>query len=365
QVLCVCPAPAGAAQALSFGTPLGPVPARFIPAPGPGAWGKLRWQLGLAWRLLWLRMTAPRGTVFMVQGHVACPAAWAALAGLPPRRVIYQTQNYLEPGRHRLWAFFERRLARRAGAVLCNEVNRGRFMASHYGLEKVPQTLPTALPLAWLPKPRPGARRRAAALRRLGLPSDPALRLILHQGSFAPERCGAEILEALALLPRRYHLAFTGSRPGARLDAARRAVAARPLLEGRVHFLPELPYADLLKATPHFDLGLLLYPNDGVGNFYQAPGRLTEYVGNGLAVVTSAFPGLELLLLRHGLGQACRPDSAQDIARAIATLGRRGRPSQARDSLRLRRAFEAALCYERGAPLLEGALAAAWDGGRP
>ena len=37
QVLCVCPAPAGQAEARSFGTPLGPVPARFIPLPGRGA----------------------------------------------------------------------------------------------------------------------------------------------------------------------------------------------------------------------------------------------------------------------------------------------------------------------------------------
>ncbi|HXB97757.1 MAG TPA: hypothetical protein VNZ54_06860, partial [bacterium] len=207
--------------------------------------------------------------------------------------------------------------------------------------------------------------RRARGLRRLGLPSDPGLRLVLHQGSYAPERCGDQILEALSLLPKRYHLAYTGCRPGPRLDAAARAVASRPALGGRVHFLPELPFADLLAATPLFDLGLLLYPNDGVGNFYQAPGRLTEYVGSGLAVVASRFPGLELLLLKHGLGETCDPESPRDIARAIGALGRPGRAAAGHRRLRLRRVFEEALCYDAGAAVLEGALAGAGAKGRP
>jgi hypothetical protein len=284
--------------------------------------------------------------------------------------VVYHTQDYLEPGRHRVWQFFERAFARRAGTVLSNEVNRGRFMASSYGLDAMPVVIPTALPLAWS-KHGPLPTQRASRLKALGIPADPGLRLVLHQGPYTePGRCGSVILDAFALLPRHIHLAFTGNESEHRERLAWAEVERRPGLKGRVHFIKELSYADLLKATHLFDLGLLLYPNDGVGNFYQCPGRLTEYLGGGLPIVTSRFPGLELLVLKLGLGRACDPASAGDIARAVQELAGRTRAAIDKDRVRLRKVFEERLSYDHHAGLLESTLLGAFAasdaaGGRP
>lgn len=367
NVRTLCSGRGGERGAGEYRTPLGAVKASYL---GPldwqqGAWVKLKWHLRYFLEILGERLRSAPDTLYYVQGHVSCPAAWLALMGVPRRRQVYHTQDYLEPGRHSVWAFFERRYARRAGTVLCNEINRGRFMASNYGLDAQPVTIPTTLPTAWI-RSKPRQAGRARRLGKLGLPTDENLRLVLHQGPYLDEvRCGRSILDAMQLLPKRYILAFTGNQAGAWLDAAKRDVAARPGLTQRVHFIGQVPFDELLKVTELFDLGLLLYPNDGVGNFYQAPGRLTEYIGCGLPVVTSRFPGLELLVMKRGLGQVADPTSAEDIARAILALGQRDRRAIDEGRLQLRRTFEKELCYEASAALLERTVLSAGAGPRP
>jgi hypothetical protein len=74
-------------------------------------------------------------------------------------------------------------------------------------------------------------------------------------------------------------------------------------------------------------------------------------------VVTSRFPGLELLVVKHALGRACDPESPQDIATALASIGSVGNAARAAESRRLRRVFNEALSYDAGARILEEAVA--------
>jgi hypothetical protein len=318
-------------------TPMGSIEIWAIPE-GEGSWGGLSWQFKLFLRLLWLRLRLGSRARWYLHGSLACPASCLALWGVPRRRRFYHTQDFLEPGRHPLWEFFERKAARAAGRVACNEVNRGRFLASHYGLKKPPLILPTALPRDW-PFPKKGGR--AALLKRLGLPKDSVL--ILHQGAYSELRCGAQILQALRLLPERFKLLFT--------QATQPPPHSEGLLE-RLRLLPSLDYGGLLELCADCDLALLLYPNDGIGNFYQSPGRMTECAGSGLPVLASRFPGLELLFSRHPLGGLCDPESPRDIALGIRRCARLGASFRGR----LKRGFRRSLCFEAGAPAWKAAL---------
>jgi len=359
KISCICSASEDTKIAPKFSTPLGELPITYVAPMKRGLLGKASWHFRFFLRILRARWAAAAGTLFYIQGHVSCPTAWLALLGVSSKQQIYHTQDYLEPGRYPFWAFFERRVALRASTVISNEINRGRFMASHYRLPGLPLTIPTYLPKNWNIQMLKLADR-SRRLKHWDIHLPPNYRIVLHQGSYAKVRCGQQVLEALNLLPKNYFLAFTGNRAGSMLEAAQAEVATRPNLKGRVFFLNEMPYAEMLQLTTLFDASLLLYPNDGVGNFYQAPGRLTENIGSGVPIVTSRFPGLELLVLKHGLGEVCNQESAEDIARAIHSICKQDRNKLFKERLRLRKVFEEHLCYDRAAPRLEQAVLKTW-----
>jgi glycosyltransferase involved in cell wall biosynthesis len=326
-------------------TPLADIPVQFCRS-GPS------FQLDLLRNLLRARRRSSDDTVFYVHGHNATPAAWLALQGVSKQRVIYHTQDYLEPGRHCHWEFFEGRLARRAGWVISNEPNRARFLASHYGLREMPTVVRTALPRDW-PRPAREERLRKSILSRIGLANDSSFRLIMHEGGYAKVRCGQQLIEALARLPKGFILVFTGMERRDPRMAELEGLVRNHNLQQRVVVLERMSFEDLLRHTAACDLGILLYPNDGVGNYYQCPGRLTHYIGCGLPMVASNFPGLELLNLQHRLGTVCDPDSPEEIAEAIVQIGGQSPPQLALEARRLRALAEGALSYETQAGKIE------------
>jgi glycosyltransferase involved in cell wall biosynthesis len=314
----------------------------------------IRFQIGLIARLLNCRLGS-RDCIFYVHGHVCTPAAWITLAGLDSRRIIYHTQDYLEPGRHRHWEFFERRFARRAGEVISNEPNRARFMMSHYGLKNFPTVVPTLLPKGW-PRPERSDATRDKLLRLFGPCKIDAPVLIMHQGSFAPLRCGESLVRALALLPQNYLLVFTGMPADSEATRRLRVFAGSLGVAQRVTALDRLAFETMQQHSAACDLGLLLYPNDGIGNFYQAPGRLTEYLSCGLPVVTSNFPGLELLVLKHQLGTVADPQSPESISAAIRLIGDQGANNLRAWRQKLRELSLNELCYDRYAGRIDAAI---------
>ncbi len=333
-------------------TPLGRIPADPFPAGGSVAL-----NARLLVRLLRQRRRWRDRALFFVNSSPVCPAAWLGLAGLPRTRVLYQTQDFLQPGRHPHWEFFERRLARRAGAVISNEPNRALALARQHGLPAVPAVVRTALPAAW-PCPERDAARRAALLARFPAPA-PADACLVHVGGpHSRVRCSDVLLDAVATLPDRYRLVFSGVRPGS--DAQDRTQAALDArgLASRAVLLEFLSVERLFETFADADIGILLYPNDGTGNYYQQPGRLSEYVRCGLPFVTSAFPGLEPLVRAHGLGAAVDPASSAAVAAALRDLGERPPAGLEAERERLRRVGRETLCYDRDAPVLEGAVRA-------
>lgn len=340
----------GPADRREFSTPLGTLVNQIIPA-GRGFSGKIAWQFRLFVRLLRARFSDPP-PLFYLQGHGVTPAACFALACIKKSRLIYHTQDYLEPARHPIWAFWERRLARRCKYIICNEVNRARFMASSYRLKKMPIVVRTALPIKW-PQSKFDTQLRTTFIRQAGLDPSAEYKLVLHQGGFSPVRCTEQLLEALTLLPSEYLLVFTGTSRGSASFVTGEQLAGRLGLAGRIIYLDRLPFDELLRHTACCDIGVLLYPDDGIGNFYQAPGRLTEYLSCGLPVVASAFPGLELLTLKYGLGTVCNPTNPQEIAKALLSIGERSAEAVNLERSRLRKLFLDEFIYDQQAKQIE------------
>jgi glycosyltransferase involved in cell wall biosynthesis len=213
----------------------------------------------------------------------------------------------------------------------------------------VPDVVPTYLPADW-PKPAHDAQLRQDLLQRAGCDASEAARLVMHAGPLTQVRCASELLGAMELLPKSYILVTSG-------DAmAHRDAFAHLREKGRLVLLPHLEHEELLRHCACCDIGLLLYPNDGIGNFFQAPGRLTEYLGAGLSLVASDFPGLAALVGACELGRVCDPTSPEDIARAIREFGEMPASQRATERERLRTLARTEFAYENAEPVLHGAV---------
>ncbi|MFT5701685.1 MAG: glycosyltransferase involved in cell wall biosynthesis [Desulforhopalus sp.] len=224
-------------------------------------------------------------------------------------RIVYHTQDFLEPCRHRFYEFFERWFTRRAYRVICNESNRARFMKSYYNLETMPDVIQTALPKEWpLPSWDDTLRAELLAFAEIDFQEG---RLVAVGGGYSSVRCTEQLIEAMTLLPKNYRFIFTG------LSSEGHEALQRHKVINLAIILERLSFQKLLRHYAVCDAGLLLYANDGIGNYYQAPGRLTEYMSVGLPFVASNFPNFELLSLKYNLGKVCNTEDPEDIARTI------------------------------------------------
>jgi glycosyltransferase involved in cell wall biosynthesis len=288
-----------------------------------------------------------------VQGAHQTPfVLW--LLCLPARfEVVYHTQDYLDPGQNWFYETCERLFAKYADWVISNEANRARFMASSYRLERMPEVIRTAFP-AWWQIPDRDETYRQALIQASGLGNVDCLKLIVAGGAYRVDRMSPQLLDALAILPKNYVVVFTACPPGSTSRRLCEEHARRLKLDKRVIFCETPDYKDMLRLISACDIGILLYPNYCIGHFYQSPGRLTEYLRCGLPIVASNFPGLELLVMKHNLGEVADPYSPASIAAAIRKLGDVPEPESAMRRQRLREVANADLAYETQAlPVFE------------
>jgi glycosyltransferase involved in cell wall biosynthesis len=302
--------------------------------------------LKLAACLAKMLVTGKASTVY-VQGAQQCVVcAWIPII-FPNVTLVYHTQDF-KPNLPSLYSRAERWIARRARLVICNEINRAKVMQLKHGLGQTPQVIRTSLPAKW-PVPECQDQVRDAILSTFCTQSELRPVLISAGGPYMPRRRSDELIQALALLPHHYKLVFTGmDEHHPQWNTCRRR-AHELGLEGRISFLPRLSYSELLSLYAASDVGMLLYSDDDLANFYQGPGRVTEYLKAGIPFVTSNFPGLELLVVKYGLGSAVDPADPASIARGLQALELHEDSDRTNRSKRLRELAYTTLAYEHDA----------------
>jgi glycosyltransferase involved in cell wall biosynthesis len=247
--------------------------------------------------------------------------------------------------------------------VISNEINRARFMKSYYGLKEVPAVIPTYLP-RWWPVPERKMQLRDELLNEAGICYKENAVLVIAGGSYRRDRMSPQLVGAFARLPSNYVLLFNGA---GMLEGKSGRMAFEEKVQGldcrrRVLFRGNVSFEELLELYSAGDVGVLLYPDDGVGHFYQCPGRFTEYLRCGLSLVIPNYPGLELITLKHNLGASCDPELSESIAEALREVGKKvGLESHTR----LRALAETKLVYEGSSDLLGQIINGSYEPRRP
>jgi glycosyltransferase involved in cell wall biosynthesis len=248
--------------------------------------------------------------VIYLQCQQLAPRAALGLAGpLFGKRLVYHTYDFYDPGTYPCYSRLEGHLTRRAACHLNGEYHRAYITRTLYRLRCPVLVVPPHLPANW---PIPG--RFEAGRRALGSRSSEDVILMLH-GAPSDLRATGQLLTALARLPGRFRLAMTCA-----LDDRLSATLGRLGIQDRVTCLGRLDYLQMFSRTVNADIGIMLHVNNDLGNFFQGPGRLTEYMACGLPILASHFTGLQVLVGRHRLGACADPGDPADIAARILEI---------------------------------------------
>jgi glycosyltransferase involved in cell wall biosynthesis len=259
---------------------------------------------------LWRAMVASRPDVVHAHDVNTLPTAWAA-ARRTGARLVYDAheistdrEGYRELRGLIAWA--EGRLMPRADATITTTAMRAKFFARAYGVPR---------PLVLQNRPRFQDLSRGTLIRdRLGLGD--GLPVVLYQGGLQPGRGLEDLVAAMPGLPP-CHLVYIG---GGRLLAALKGMAAERGLEGRVHFVPTVPLAELLAWTASADIGAQPIRNTCLNHLSTDSNKLFEYAMAGLPVVASDFPEIRRVVRAHDIGLLFDPETPGALAAALRRL---------------------------------------------
>jgi glycosyltransferase involved in cell wall biosynthesis len=262
----------------------------------------------------------------------------AALVFLGPlfgKRLVYHNPDYYDPIAYPVRSALEKLLARCCDLVISHEYHRGYIMRAHCRLRCPVLISPPNLSAQW-PIPAPSLEKRLEMSG--GVEKEFILRL--HSG-FSPRRMVPQLFEALALLPSRFRLVMNGGHARPEVEPLLKSLG----ISDRVVMLPPLDYGKMLEYTVNSDAGVLLYSNNDLGNFFQSPGRLTEYLACGVPVIAPRFTGIENVVYRYGIGRCVNAADPRALAAGIFAIEDDVRTSRLSPSV-IRSRFEAHFAFE-------------------
>jgi glycosyltransferase involved in cell wall biosynthesis len=125
----------------------------------------------------------------------------------------------------------------------------------------------------------------------------PTDRLCVVVGNRKPGMAVDTAVDALAMLPARFHLAFVGRGYEADSERFRRHSAA-----SRVHFGRHVAPNQVVPFIRTADLGLVIYEPYSANYRYALPNGFFQVIAAGLPLVRAALPEMEAAIGRHPVG---------------------------------------------------------------
>jgi len=145
---------------------------------------------------------------------------------------------------------------------------------------------------------------------------------VIYLGGMSPTRGLVEVVEAFAILARKYptwELYLVGSYRPASFEQELRDLAARRGVSANVKFVAWVPYEEKERLSSQAFLGIITYlPYSN--NVSCLPNKLFDYMLVGLPVVASDFPLYREIVEPSRCGLLVDPSKPEEIAQAMAYL---------------------------------------------
>ncbi len=137
--------------------------------------------------------------------------------------------------------------------------------------------------------------------------------VLLFQGRLNAGRALIEMIESMAYVKSNVHLFVIGDGT-LKKDMQKRA--ADLSLQEKVHFIDEVPSAELLRYTRGADAGINLQASINISKHLASANKLFEYTNSGIPTIGSDVPENRLIIEKYDLGMLVR-NTPKEIADAI------------------------------------------------
>jgi glycosyltransferase involved in cell wall biosynthesis len=213
----------------------------------------------------------------------------------------------------------------RSDVILHAERNRMEYFKKHYPGRDKPQLVIENFPFhGGEPTARP-------------LPSDEVR--VVYLGGFGDDRFTEDIILSFAKLPPSMKLDIIGFGRPEYLEHLRNIT--NNLGVAHVRLLPPVPYLKIPELLADYHIGVALYRNTDLNNYYCAPNKVYDYLMNGMPVITNRYPGLVSVIDANRVGVCIDEVSAPEIREAIELICRERRWENITTEIRRR------YCWER------------------
>lgn len=294
--------------------------------------GKVRFfvgQLRFAWQ-------AGRAIARSSSGTVVCVALDSVLAGVvakwlrPSLRLVFDSNElHLESMNSRLrrsvWRPLQALAVRTSDVILHAEPNRLRYFQERYGNHDKRQEVIENFPYYHV-----GRSRQMASGGTVK---------VIYLGALGDDRYTHELIAAARELDGMIELDLVGfATPEVRADLERR-YGTRPA--PNVRLLPPVPYEGIPALLEDYRIGIALYKNTNLNNYYCAPNKVYDYLMSGMAVIANDYPGLNQVLEVGRLGACVAEVTPASIANAVGRIVSEERWNNITDEVRRRYSWEA------------------------
>lgn len=267
---------------------------------------------------------------------VVCLALESLMAGVwakrkrPGLKLIFDNNElHLEsygPGiKYRIWRPIHNRGILECDAIFHAEANRMAYFLEHYDTGDVPHHVLENFPSYVQP-----SNTRCE-------PTDEVR--VIYLGGFGEGRFTLEIMQAFAEMPESIRLDIVGAGHPEFLHKAQELL--KELDVEHVRLLPPIPYKQIPELLTEYHIGVALYRNTNLNNFYCAPNKVYDYLMNGLPVITNRYPGLVSVIEDNDVGACLAEVNKDSIREAVDTIVERKCWNNITDVLRHRYCWEA------------------------